>query len=380
MLTFFPMHILGLEGMPRRDYTYPGGLGWTGPNLIETLGSYILTAGLLLMVFNLVRSYRRGAVAGNDPWKAPTLEWSTTSPPPPYNYPVIPSVTSPYAMWDPQDREEDHRRLEQGVLTLERGHETQTTSTLDGNLDEVLEMPHDSPYPVLLAAALAGVFVMLLTGHWTTSIVFVALVAAAVAAWQREEPGAPTFVGSGRRSISNGIWGMGIFIASEATLFGTLIATYFYLQARAGVWPPKGIEAPAAVLPLVLTGVLLATTIPMLAAARAATRGRRGIAFGLVAAATAVQCGYLTWQVVLYLSDLDKFSPSGTAYGSIYFTLIGADHVHVFVGILFNLWVMSRLIKGLNNYRLITVRAVAFYWVFVNLLTVLVTLTQVSPS
>jgi heme/copper-type cytochrome/quinol oxidase subunit 3 len=183
-----------------------------------------------------------------------------------------------------------------------------------------------------------------------------------------------------RRAISNGVWGMAIFIASEATLFGTLIATYFYLQARATVWPPKGIEAPAAVLPLVLTGVLLATTIPMVGAALAAGRARRGLAWGLVALATLVQGGYLAWQVVLYLSDLDKFSPSDNAYGSIYFTLLGADHVHVFVGILFNLWVLARLVTGLTNYRLITVRAVAFYWVFVNLLTVLVTLTQVSPS
>jgi heme/copper-type cytochrome/quinol oxidase subunit 3 len=182
------------------------------------------------------------------------------------------------------------------------------------------------------------------------------------------------------RAIANGIWGMALFITSEATLFGTLLATYFYLQARAGVWPPKGIEAPAAVLPLVLTGALLATSIPMVGAAFAAGRGRRGIAWGLVAAATLVQGGYLAWQVVLYLSDLDKFSPSGTAYGSIYFTLLGADHAHVFVGILFNVWVMARLVTGLTNYRLVTVRAVAFYWVFVTLLTVLVTLTQVSPS
>jgi cytochrome c oxidase subunit I+III len=188
MLTFFPMHILGLEGMPRRDYTYPGGLGWTGPNLIETIGSYILTAGLLVMVGNLVWSRRHGRLAGNDPWKAPTLEWSTTSPPPPYNFPVIPTVTSPYAMWDPQDREEDRERLGRGVLTLERGHETPATTSLDGNLDELLEMPSHSPYPILLAAALSGVFVMLLVGHWTTALVFLACVGAVLVAWHREEP------------------------------------------------------------------------------------------------------------------------------------------------------------------------------------------------
>jgi len=186
---------------------------------------------------------------------------------------------------------------------------------------------------------------------------------------------------AGRRtSIANGMWGMALFIATEATLFGTLIATYFYLHARAIVWPPRGIEAPAAVLPLVLTGVLLASVIPMVAAAMAARAGRRGVAWGLVALATLVQSGYLAWQIVLYVDDLDRFSPSGTAYGSIYFTLLGADHAHVAVGILFNLWVLSRLLTGLTNYRLVTVRAVAFYWVFVGLLTVLVTLTQVSPS
>jgi cytochrome c oxidase subunit 1/cytochrome c oxidase subunit I+III len=188
MLTFFPMHIVGLLGMPRRDYTYAPGLGWTGLNLLETIGAYVLACGLLLMVANLAWSFRRGRLAGNDPFKAPTLEWATTSPPPNYNFPVIPTVTSPYPMWDPQDRAEDERRLAAGVLTLEQGHETQTTTTLDGELDEILDMPSDSPYPILVAAALAGVFVMLLTGHWTTAIVFFAVLAAFLGAWHWKEP------------------------------------------------------------------------------------------------------------------------------------------------------------------------------------------------
>jgi heme/copper-type cytochrome/quinol oxidase subunit 1 len=188
MVTFFPMHILGLEGMPRRDYTYAPGLGWTGLNLVETLGSYALAAGLLLMAGNLVVSLRRGAPAGNDPWRAATLEWSTTSPPPAYNYPVVPTVTSPYAMWDREDREEDDRRFLRGELTFEAGHETPATTTLDGELDEVLEMPSDSPWPILLAGALALVFTMLLTGHWTTALVFLALAGVVLAAWHREEP------------------------------------------------------------------------------------------------------------------------------------------------------------------------------------------------
>jgi cytochrome c oxidase subunit 1/cytochrome c oxidase subunit I+III len=188
LITFFPMHILGLVGMPRRDYTYAPGLGWTGLNMIETIGSYLLAAGLVLMVGTLLRAYFRGAPAGNNPWRAPTLEWSTSSPPPPYNFPVIPTVTSPYAMWDPQDREADERRLERGVLTLERGHETPATTTLDAEIDEVLDMPSDSPWPIMLAAALSGVFVMLLLGHWTTAVVFLVVVALVLGAWHWHEP------------------------------------------------------------------------------------------------------------------------------------------------------------------------------------------------
>src|SRR4051812_8696243 len=142
-ITFFPMHIVGLLGMPRRQYTYHGGLGWTGYNLIESIGAYLLAAGLLMVVANLAISRFRGAVAGPDPFAGPTLEWATTSPPPPYNYAVIPKVTSPYPMWEPEDREEDARKLERGEMVLDEGHETPATSVLDAEWDEILDMPSD---------------------------------------------------------------------------------------------------------------------------------------------------------------------------------------------------------------------------------------------
>ena len=188
MFTFFPMHIVGLLGMPRRNYTYEPGLGWTALNLIETLGSYLLGAGLLLLVANLAISRFRGPPSGDDPWGGDTLEWATTSPPRPYNFPVIPKVTSPYAMWDKDDRAEDEDKLARGELTLERGHETPATTTLDAQLDEILDMPSDSWAPLLLAAALSLVFVMLLTGHWTTAVVFGGLAAAVLAGWHWKEP------------------------------------------------------------------------------------------------------------------------------------------------------------------------------------------------
>jgi heme/copper-type cytochrome/quinol oxidase subunit 1 len=187
-ITFFPMHILGLIGMPRRQYTYPADMGWSGINLLETLGSYLLAAGLLLIAANLIVSLRRGAEAGNDPWGGDTLEWSISSPPPPYNYAVIPTVSSPYALWDEEDRRADEQRLERGEHVLARGHETAATTVLDGEWDEVLEMPHDSPWPPLLALSIALVFVMLLTGHVATAFVFAGAAAAVLAAWHWQEP------------------------------------------------------------------------------------------------------------------------------------------------------------------------------------------------
>jgi cytochrome c oxidase subunit 1/cytochrome c oxidase subunit I+III len=182
------MHIVGLLGMPRRVYTYPSGVGWDSYNQLETVGSYILACGLLLIVANLVRSYFSGAPAPRDPFGGATLEWSIPSPPPPYNFAVIPAVTSPYPMWDPADRAEDERKLERGEMVLDKGHETPETSVLDANLDEVLEMPSHSPWPIVVALMMSGVFAMLLSGHLIAAYVFLGLLVLAVGAWHSVEP------------------------------------------------------------------------------------------------------------------------------------------------------------------------------------------------
>jgi heme/copper-type cytochrome/quinol oxidase subunit 3 len=183
-----------------------------------------------------------------------------------------------------------------------------------------------------------------------------------------------------RRAFPNGWWGMALLIASEATLFGTMIATYFYLRFQVVNWPPAGIEPPKVALPLSLTAALVATSIPMFMAVRAARAGRSGGAIAWIVPAALVQGGYLATQIVLYLDDLSKFSPKDTSYGSIYFTLLMTHHIHVFIGILLNLWIMYRLLGGLTAYRLTGVRAIALYWYFVNLVGIAVVLTQLSPS
>jgi heme/copper-type cytochrome/quinol oxidase subunit 3 len=183
-----------------------------------------------------------------------------------------------------------------------------------------------------------------------------------------------------RRALPNGVWGVILLIATEATLFGTLLVSYWYLRVKNVYWPPPGVESPKVVLPLVLTGVLVATSVPMFLAVRATRRARPLTALWLILVALLVQGVYLGLQIHLFASDLDKFSPADSAYGSIYFTLLATHHVHVLVGMLLSLFLIGRLIFGLTSYRVIGVRVAALYWHFVNVMAVLVVLTQLSPS
>jgi cytochrome c oxidase subunit I+III len=187
LVTFFPMHIVGILGMPRRVYTYSPAMGWTFLNALESSGAYLLAGGLLVIVVNLAVSLRRGPVAGNDPWHGDTLEWATSSPPPPYNFPVIPTVSSAYAMWDKADRERDNARLDRGEGLLDLGHETPGSTVQDADWDEILSMPPHSAWPPVSALVLFGVFAMLLLGHYMIAAGFVVAGFLVLFAWHHRE-------------------------------------------------------------------------------------------------------------------------------------------------------------------------------------------------
>jgi heme/copper-type cytochrome/quinol oxidase subunit 1 len=194
-LTFFPMHVVGLRGMPRRIYTYPAGLGWDWLNLLESVGAVVTVVGVLLFLINVFRSLRSGALAPANPWGAATLEWSTSSPPPEYNFAVIPTVRGREPLWEAHDAllgpagapdleradpvraaaratMADPTRSESGSApgtvalqdwrVLDAGKETLESTLLDADPQAVLRMPEDSLWPLVLALALTGLFVALL--------------------------------------------------------------------------------------------------------------------------------------------------------------------------------------------------------------------------
>jgi cytochrome c oxidase subunit I len=182
-LAFLPMHITGLLGMPRRVYTYADGMGWDTLNLVTSVGSFVLAVGILLFLVNVAKSLKSGALAGANPWDAQTLEWSVPSPPPPYNFAVIPTVASRHPLWEGRLGEDGVlSSLNRGML-LEDGKETIATSTLDAAPDMVLEMPADSFAPLLLAIGTSVIFVGLLLKLWSLAGLGGAVTVVALLAW-----------------------------------------------------------------------------------------------------------------------------------------------------------------------------------------------------
>jgi cytochrome c oxidase subunit I+III len=182
-VAFLPMHLTGLLGMPRRVYTYNAYPGWEALNLIASVGSFVFAVGILLFLVNVLRSLRVGARATQNPWDAPTLEWSVPSPPPAYNFAVIPTVASRHPLWETRLGENSAlSTLDRGML-LDSGKETIATSALDAAPDMILEMPQDSFAPLALTGGLSLLFVGLLLKTWVVVAIGGLLSAAGVLFW-----------------------------------------------------------------------------------------------------------------------------------------------------------------------------------------------------
>jgi cytochrome c oxidase subunit 1 len=157
-LTFMTMHFTGLLGMPRRVYTYPAGLGWEALNMTSTVGAFIMASGVLVFLVNIVASLRRGAIAGDNPWGAASLEWAATSPPRPYNFAHIPAVTSNTPLW------EESLPVFSGLRVKER--ELVLTTVVEATPDIRDPSPTPTIWPLLAALATTFMFIWSIFSPW----------------------------------------------------------------------------------------------------------------------------------------------------------------------------------------------------------------------
>jgi len=179
-LGFFPQHILGLLGMPRRIYTYPAGLGWDWLNMLSTVGGFLFGLGTAVSLYNFFWSRARGAPAGPNPWDGDTLEWSLPSPPPHENFAVIPAVSSRHPMWDgvlPA------ANVEGGGVDAALERQTPITEGMDTVVEDIMQVPEETYVPFLSALGVGIVFVGFLVSQVTVIVVGVVLAAAAVGVW-----------------------------------------------------------------------------------------------------------------------------------------------------------------------------------------------------
>jgi heme/copper-type cytochrome/quinol oxidase subunit 1 len=159
-LAFFPMHILGLMGMPRRVYTYTPEMGWDHLNLLSTAGAMIFAASFAILIANVIQGLRRGATADDNPWDASTLEWATSSPPPPYNFSRIPVVTHRDPLW----ADGDNLPVVAGLSVQRR--EVLLSSIADAEPHTRESSPEPSLWPLLTAIATTIFFIGSIFTPW----------------------------------------------------------------------------------------------------------------------------------------------------------------------------------------------------------------------
>ncbi|WP_433696081.1 cytochrome c oxidase subunit I [Paraburkholderia phenoliruptrix] len=397
-LGFFPMHISGLLGMPRRVYTYPDGMGWDTSNLITTIGSFLLGVGVLLFAINALMSAKRGRQAPPNPWDAPGLEWSTASPPPPYNFAVLPVIESRHPMWEDRLQPSGRRSsLESGYL-LHQGREALGVNPLSGKADVILKMPEDAWSPFFLGLFAAFMFFAMLLHSPTLTAVALVACGATLIAWlwprrslaQREPPTpkqiAPAHdeqkqnllpVGSAGEH-SGGWWGVLALVLTEASLFGYLIFCYFYSESQTTLaWPPEGM--PKIGVGGLSTGVLILSSVFAWLAERTLRKSRRWRAFAWMLVAIVLGCLFVGIQMKEWHDH--PYGISAHLYGSLYFTITGFHMAHVVVGLVILVVLAVWIALGyFDENRTAPMRIGGLYWHFVDVVWIFIfTSLYVTP-
>jgi cytochrome c oxidase subunit I+III len=336
-LAFFPMHIVGLLGMPRRVYTYDAGLGWEPYNLLSSIGVLVILPGIAVFIWNVIRSYRRGEPAGNNPWGADTLEWAVTSPPAEHGWSILPIVRSRHPLWDQDELDRGEERLVRFVHGLSqwplRWRAAVIVGTTDARPQEVFRVANPSIWPLVAGCGLVLIFAAeLIKLRWGIAAGALIVTAAVIAwNWPQEAPmtveeedaferehGVPVNAGG---SVVVAAWGTALLILVVAVAFAGLLLSYFYLRLENAQWPPAGIADPGLARALGAAALVVASGAAVRAALRRLRAADQRGFIAAVAAALALAGGGVVVQI-LDLAGLG-FGWTDHAYGSIFFLLAG---------------------------------------------------------
>ncbi|MEX3936652.1 cytochrome c oxidase subunit I [Paraburkholderia phymatum] len=400
-VTFFPMHLLGLHGMPRRVWTYPHGMGWDTMNFGATAGAYMIALSVLIFIVNVARSARRGERASADPWGADTLEWSTPSPPPAHNFDALPVVHGCHPLWE-------RAREPRWVSGLTAGaREVLTTSVLDAKPDTRPLFPTPSLWPFVSAVATTVFFI---GSIYTPSAVWWGTlpVAAAMIAWfwparrfnavaralerwpdaaddaasKRAHEAAtsrpsqtgsldqqpstldvrklPSF-GFGSRSLM--WWATAGLMLIEGTVFAIAVAMYFYLHSVNAAWPMDA-PPPSLLWGSLNTAILLLSIVPNELARRAALKGHREDARLWLAVCLAFAVIFLVLRGFEFAALNVMWYAN--AYGSIVWLLLGLHTTHLVTDTVDTAVLALLLYTGpFEGKRLVDTCENAVYWYFV---------------
>lgn len=375
-VTFFPMHIVGLLGMPRRVYTYEAGLGWDIYNLISTVGSLILALGVLVFVVNVFTSIRSGRPAGSNPWGGDSLEWATTSPPPSYGFAELPNVRSRHPLWAQADVFEEEGRTNKLLEGLAGWPLTWraalTTTPVDARPREIFRVAGPSIWPFVTAVGLILIFAAELFTRRDLVLGGALLMIVGLVGWHWPNP-VPTTERELQFEAEHNIlvwpngsptvnrWAAGLLILLFAIALGDFLFSYFYLRLANAAWPPDNIAPPNLLLPGLSTLLTLAAAAATYWARAAVRRDNgRGLRLGLAAAFAA---GVLALGSMVYDFGQLPFSYTLNAYASIYFLLGGFLMLLLGLGLAQNLFAQVWAWRGRYSSREhVAIDIGALYW------------------
>jgi cytochrome c oxidase subunit I+III len=349
-VAFFPMHIAGLLGMPRRVYTYEAGLGWTSYNIISTVGAFIFAAGVAVFLWNLVWTFRKGEPAGPNPWNGDTLEWSVDSPPVNYGFAQLPIVRSRHPLWEQESLDQGDEGVKALVEDMARWpvkwRAALTTSILDAQPREMFRVAGPSILPFFAAVGTITIFAAEIFNLHLTALVGALIIIASLIVWHwpqdtptteeeerafEEKHGIELWT-SGSRAVGRG--GMMLFILILWIALFCFLFSYYYIRLTNTIWPIDNISLPDLPLTLTSMAILLVSAGTAYWALKGIRAGRnRRLALGLLATFV---LGVAGLAVQLFDYSQLAFNWGTNAYGSLFYLLGGFAFLVLIGGLIMN--------------------------------------------